>query len=328
MPTKDELELQKLEAEIAKLRTETVVLPKNLWDRAGEFVKVFAAILLTLVASVAAVTTWQITELKAKLAQREYDDAVRARTSAVAAKNAAEQQRKATLAARDAAERDRKAAEIERDAVSRDVAVLTANRQQRDADLHELKRRIEAARFALGRIISRTTPALATDLNAVSRSLQSPESIKTHVAPFAFIVPADASQTGDVSAIGESLKVKGFATYIRSPVTDSTAPSTAEIRYFKSADRAEAEGLLELLKPYLRDRGRIFYMEDSNIQRDRYFEVRLAPNVGLSEMPAPARYSCVGINDVGGSCSVTCADGYVAVCRNGTGASPPSCTCR
>src|SRR5437899_2024554 len=109
MATKEELEVKKLEAEIGKILTETDGARRTTWDRAGDFVKVFGAVVVTLVAGAAAVTTYRVYQAETKLALQEKATADRER-------QAAEQQRVA-------AEQQRAAAEQTRDSVSRQVAI-------------------------------------------------------------------------------------------------------------------------------------------------------------------------------------------------------------
>jgi preprotein translocase subunit SecF len=167
--TREELEDARIEAEIAKFNAETQKLTSETeigrrtgWDRFADSLKLFAAIFGTLVASVAAVTTYRVIQLETKFAEKERAEvkADKERIERETIRLAGE--KKNLELDKNALETEKKRLESERDKTAREVAAKSAERQKADAALATANQRLRDVRAQLGRI-TRATPATVVE---------------------------------------------------------------------------------------------------------------------------------------------------------------------
>jgi hypothetical protein len=243
-----ELNQRRVEAEIAKITAETEVLRRHRWPGLTEFVKVTGAIVATIAGLYAAITTYRITQLETRLAVTEREQAEKERASAVAAKDRAKSE----------------------------LATATKAKLNAELELNSLLAALEKARTDLGEANRRS------DLGALARvsgNLESASERASRSLPYVYIVPATANQLDEVVRISSAISTNGIRVGVSRPLREMrNAPSQVELHFFKLSDRSEAERIVSLLRESSINTTAPVYVTRPEIQRLRYYELRLPLN--------------------------------------------------
>ncbi|HLF83032.1 MAG TPA: hypothetical protein VI837_02530 [Blastocatellia bacterium] len=188
----DELQRERLRAEIDKLHAETVVARRQRWTALTEWVKVTGAIAATLFALYAASTTYRIMQLETRVALADKKEADEIRTAAITA---------------------------------RDAAVAAKNKSERE--LAALLIQVQTAQDTLSKLESRSsTPALSESLKSVGRDLQKASETAEQVLPYVLVVPALSAQNADAAAFADLLRQQGVRSGVNDPLRKpENAPS-------------------------------------------------------------------------------------------------------
>ena len=238
---REELELAKLTAETEKLRREAENLKRAKWERAGDAIKIFGAVAVTIIAGAAAVTTYRVTQLETKLAQRE-----------------------------------RQEAEAEKNRASREVASLKVSKAQTETELAAVRAQIASAQAELSKIRPQAIPAdVANSISQVRGTLRAAAQHATR--PFVFVSPFLKSQTDSAFKVAELLNTHGFETFVSGPRPEWSHVYGTEVRYFRDPDdKLEAVSISRTLQEAgLRDT-HVVYVDDPDVPRDRWFSVRFS----------------------------------------------------
>lgn len=283
-----ELEDLKLKAEIERLQAETEGLRPSRFDLISKWLKLIGAGIIGGGGLLSAVTTYQITE---------------ARTAA------ADARLELATFKQDAAEADllrvRQSRDEAQQAAAQAEQAVRDNRHQLEelqAELTNAKSSLERVRMELEKIqrvatakINGTSPAaVALATEAVATAAQQQGRLENAVKAAIVRAKQDESPTVDpmvliFSPSGASLEAAHVAEVLganhfllgKKKVFQGRSPDgPTEVRYFRHPeDRQDAESILTLLKTKAGlANGRISYVQDPDIKRPRYFEVRLAPN--------------------------------------------------
>jgi hypothetical protein len=243
---REELELAKLVAETEKLRREAENLKRAKWGSVGDTIKVFGAVAATVIAGAAGVTTYRITQLETKLAQKE-----------------------------------RHEAEAELTRVSRELASLTLSKTQTEAELAAVRSRVTSAQADLSKITSQAIPADVA--HTISQARGTLRAAAEHPRmPFVFVSPFSESQTDSALKVAELLKVHGFETSVTSPRPERSHAYSTEVRYFrKPDDKALAVSILNALHEAGLQGGHVVYVDDPTVPQDRWFSIRFSQDAAL-----------------------------------------------
>jgi len=242
---RQELELAKLAAETEKLQREAENLKRAKWERVGDIIKIFGAVAAAIIAGTAAVTTYRVTQLEAKLAQRE-----------------------------------RQEAEAALNRVSRDLAVLKVSKAQTETELAAVRSRVATAQAELSKITSRAIPADVAD--SISQARGTLRAAAAHASPFVFVSPFLKSQNGTALKVAELLKSRGFEAFVTVPRPEPSHVDNTEVRYFRHPeDKAVAVSILKLLQEAGLQGGHVVYVDDPDVRRDRWFSIRFSQAVAL-----------------------------------------------
>lgn len=238
---REELELAKLAAETEKLQRESEHLKRAKWEKIGDAIKIFGAIAATIIAGAAAVTTYRVTQLETKLAQRE-----------------------------------RQEAEAELSRVSREVAALRLSKAQTETDLAAVRWRVASAQLELNKITSQAIPAdVADSINEARGTLRA--AAKRSSTPFVFISPFSKRQTSSALQLAELLKCRGFETSVTSPRPEPSHVYLTEVRYFRHPDdKPVADSILRAFQEAGLGDGRVMYVDDPAVPQDRWFSIRFS----------------------------------------------------
>jgi hypothetical protein len=251
--TKDELEINKIEAEVEKLRAETLEShQRRRWSGVSDTVKIVGGALVAVIGLWAAATTYQIDQLQTRLALIDKTQAERERGSALQARSSA-------LVARARAEKEKKAAE-------RDLAIAQA--------------KIDVARAEISILESvRHSVEVSASLRRVSGNLDAASKSASRSIPYVLIVPALELQDSSAVQLATSLSESGFGASVFRHLRDRRlAPAVTEVRYFRPEDEEEGKRLTSAIgsSGVHISTLQLTYVADPNGRRPRSFEVRFA----------------------------------------------------
>lgn len=248
----EELQRQKLQAEIQKLQAETAVARRERWTVVAEWLKASGAIAATLLALYAASATYRSTQLEARLALAE--------------KQRADEERRASVAAKDAAVSQKIVAERELAALL--IQVQTAQNRLAQLDASTQGRAVSAS------------------LRQISGNLQEASQTAEQVLPHVLIVPANATQNDVAATLADLFRQRGLNAGVNAPVRRAgDIPAAVEVHYYKSTEQEEAERVLKLISE-VGITGRVVLRTDRVIRRNRYYELRLPTAVNLTSRGA------------------------------------------
>jgi hypothetical protein len=212
---KDELEIQKLQAEIAKLQAETAAQRPSWIHRFTDSVKVIGAVFAALAAGYAAFETYRVTQVETKLATFEKNEAIRE-------KEVAERDRSEAVAR--TAEVKKELADLQA-AVERAQLELTAARAQSASP--DLIKRLDDASKTL-RSVRVRGPAAARDIRLIIPDAKREEQLAMQVA-------------------GALINL-GYTNVSILVPTDHKPPPGTSIVFQRPEDRIAAEQIRELLR--------------------------------------------------------------------------------
>ena len=260
---REQLEEAKLQAEIDKLLAETESVRKQGWLRLSELIKVTGAVVATILATAAAITTYKITQLETRQAKEE---------------------KAKVIAERDAATR-------ERDKVRRDLERTEAQRDQAIQRRIAAEGQLSKASAALEETQSRLT-LLKTESDSTAKQLEVFKSDlirarQTVLATLPQVAVASASGRGEIgikletdltSDVVKLLSENGFrVTLVQDDFSLSRAfsrpPASTEVIVFYEGDRDDATRLINILKE-ARVPAVMIRKSDAN-RKPREFEVHL-----------------------------------------------------
>src|ERR1051325_1703865 len=211
---KDELELQKLQAEITKLHAEAKGARRSSIDRISDFVKVFGAVFAALAAGYAAFETYRVTQVETRLANYEKQEAVR-----------------------------------ERDAAERELADAIARSSRARQALTSLQAAVERAQKELAAARQEpASPTLARRLNDASESLRNAaEAAPMSGRKIGFVITGTDIGRRRAEGWAATLIERGYGgTFVRVWNTFAS-PTTTEILFQRQQDRVVAQEISELL---------------------------------------------------------------------------------
>lgn len=213
---KDELEIQKLQAEIAKLQAETAAQRPSWIHRFSDSVKVIGAVFAALAAGYAAFETYRVTQVETKLANFEKNEAIRE-------KEIAERERSEAVAR--TAEVRKELADLQA-AVERAQLELTAARAQSISP--ELTDRLDEASKTL-RSVRVRGPAAARDIRLVIPDAKRAEQLALRIA-------------------GALINLGYINVSILVPANHKPPPPDTSIVFQRPEDRIAAEQIREILR--------------------------------------------------------------------------------
>ncbi|HEX7150032.1 MAG TPA: hypothetical protein VF618_00995 [Thermoanaerobaculia bacterium] len=277
----NELAAEKLQAEVAKLRAEAVHIRR--WSGLSEFLKVFGAILATLAAIYAAITTYRITQLETRLAQYEKDKAEQQRIAAVAARDSAVRALAEAVAARSTAERrlidardavrkiqaDEQAAVASKSAaegaMSRAVMARAASESQAaqairtlraaevqkvaaEREVRVLQQKVEEARRQLATAGGEATdPAMVLAVDEVSEKLGVAAERAGRNLPMAVIRYKDENLAEEAEGAALLFTVQGYRAIAAFSPTELKNNAATSVRFFHAEDSHEAQKMRDSL---------------------------------------------------------------------------------
>jgi cytoskeletal protein RodZ len=261
--TKDELEIQKLEAEVEKLHAEALESrQRRKWSGLSDTVKIIGGVLVGVIGLWAAATTYQINQLQTRLAMIDKAQAEKERSAALQARNVA-------VAARMRAEAETKAAE---------------------RDLAGAQVRIESARAEIAKLEkARQSVEVTASLRRVSGSLDDAARTTSRSIPYVLVVPAIEAQDAQAVKLATSLSENGFGAGVFRHLRDSRlAPVVTEVRYFRPEDLEEGKHLTSVIgNSSVRISSiQLTYVAEPTGRRPRSFEVRFAVDLARAAPPA------------------------------------------
>jgi len=212
---KDQLELQRLQAEISKLEAETEAQRRSRTDRVRELIRVLATLIAAGFAGYAAFETYRVTQVETKLANFEKQQAIREKV------------------------------DVEREL---DNAVQRSARAKQD--LAALQAAVGAAQQELASARREaTTPEQAERLDAASRNLQSARTAAPTSSQRVQISSVDTIGSRQRSeGLAVELISHGYVgSHVKLPA-GYDAPETCEVVFQRPEDRRVAEQLRWLLR--------------------------------------------------------------------------------
>lgn len=236
------LEIQRQQAEIAKLEAETRAVRWQRWTAVAEIIKAGGAVAATILVVYAASATYRVTQLESRLA--------------LADKRDAEKERAASLSARDAA---------------------TAAKISSERELTGLLQKVQTAQVQLARLGALKQSAdVSASLKIVTGGLKEASLSAEQVLPYVLVVPVERTQNPAAAVLVDMLRKEGIRAGVNAPLRDvKNAPSMTEVDYFKVTDQDEALRVLRLLYTAGVAAGKVIPKTDRNVRRYRYYEVRL-----------------------------------------------------
>lgn len=246
----EDLERQRVQAEIAKLEAETTILRRQGWSKAADVAKVIGAVVATIAGLYAVITTYRITQLETRLAVSEREQAERERSAATLARDRAQAEVRQVQAAKASVERELATLVAKVQSAQQDIVRLTGEAPSRKVDLSSLR--------------------------TVSGNLESASENAARSLPFVFIVPARPGQSNLVSKLAFVVALNGARAGASSPLRNiRNAPAITQLHFFKESDRAEAERLAAAMREAGVQQVQTVLADRPEITRFRYYELRL-----------------------------------------------------
>lgn len=182
--------------------------------------------------------------------------------------------------------------------VESDLKAKTLALSQKDAEiaakrteLSQLEAQEGALQLKHHQLEANTAAYLAsqTEKGDPAQTIQARKTLSATLAPSEGIVilfPAIPSQNDSMTQLQAILTGKHFNVQLRPPLKhpDRHAPEQDEVRYFRAEDRQPATGLLADLRKLAPTRRTVVsYVNDSDIDFPKYFEIHLSARAGSAK---------------------------------------------